>query len=364
MITTIILISSVLLVVYIVMLRTFMLGWLVKNGRSDSILHTNLPPVCVVVACKDEAENLSNLLTSLLAQSHKPQEIIIVNDHSVDGTDAILRNFSAEYPHIKVLNAIGHGKKAALAQAVSVASADIVMCTDADCVVPTGWTDVVARAYVSQNFDLLILPVLMRSEDGNATIFEELQTLEFSTLIASGAAMAYCGHAIMCNGANLAFRREAWMACRGELHNEQVSGDDVFMLHAMKRRNYVIDCLMHEEVLVRTNPSKTLREFIKQRQRWASKAGAYRDKDTILVALNVFAINAWILLLAVCGFFVSEAWVALLIVFLVKWCVDLLFLYQTSSFFKYRNLFFNSFLLSLLYPVYMLVSLLGFKNVR
>jgi hypothetical protein len=78
---------------------------------------------------------------------------------------------------------------------------------------------------------LIIAPVELKS---NLKIFQQLQKLEFASLVASGAGAAAFGKPILCNGANLAFPKKIYSIHVNDLHNELLSGDDMFLLESVK----------------------------------------------------------------------------------------------------------------------------------
>ena len=51
-------------------------------------------------------------------------------------------------------------------------------------------------------------------------IVNQFQSLEFSGLMASGAGAAVAGHPFLCNGANLAYRKNAFQQVKGFDGNE------------------------------------------------------------------------------------------------------------------------------------------------
>ena len=66
-------------------------------------------------------------------------------------------------------------------------------------------------------------------------IFQQLQSLEFLSLIGSGAAAIARGKSIFCNGANLAYRKSIFLELNA-FDNNTVSGDDVFLMHHIKQK--------------------------------------------------------------------------------------------------------------------------------
>ena len=136
--------------------------------------------------------------------------------------------------------------------------------------------------------------------------FNAFQSVEFLGLVASGAGAALAGHPFICNGANLAYRKEAFHAVGGFKGNEQfISGDDVFLLHKIKRSygRKAIVFNKDEKAIVRTYPAKGLKRFLSQRVRWASKSKAYRDLLSLAAAITVFSYSFTAILSFLAGFF-------------------------------------------------------------
>jgi len=346
------------------MVLVFIVGWRrvplfepVKNVN----LHSGLS-ISVVIACKDEETNLPKLLSCLQIQSYQHFELILVNDHSTDATRSVMEAARALFLNIKVIDAELSGKKNALKEGIMAASGSLIVTTDADCVSGPNWLKVICIFQQSQPADLIICPVQLTDIK---SLFAGLQALEFKTLIASGAGATGAGMPILCNGANLAFTKEAWIQSRLELVDEHMSGDDIFLLQSIKKRGGVIRFLKSESALVFTEPAKTLATFFKQRKRWASKSPAYTDIQLIFTACIVFAISLWMLVLVFLSLFYPSLLVVFFYIFGVKFIADIIFLYFIRSFFKEEQLWFHSFLLSIIYPFYIVsvaISALAFKN--
>lgn len=351
-----VLIVSAIFLSYAVLLFFLTRGWKrLPNENPTLKTDSPTPQITIVAACHNEAENLPAFLQSITNQTLNATEIILVNDHSDDETEKILSDFASLHPKAKYYNSSQRGKKAALALAIGAAQSEIILCSDADCILPPTWVETVAAAYQQQPFDMLILPVTI----AGCTPFAHLQTLEFATLIASGGAMAAYRKPIMCNGANLAFSRQHWLESMPHLHSELVSGDDMFMMHSFKKQHLHIYFLKLDKALAQTQASPNLKAFLRQRGRWTSKAGKYTDADTILVALLILLINICLLVLPIMAIF--SAWIApiWLAVFGGKWLLDGIFLSSIRNFFGLRHLFVYSLALSVVYPFYVLASIIG-----
>ena len=62
------------------------------------------PFISVVVAAKDEADNIGSCLRSVLAQDYPAFEVIVSNDRSEDDTRAIVERIAAEDPRVQLIN--------------------------------------------------------------------------------------------------------------------------------------------------------------------------------------------------------------------------------------------------------------------
>ena len=134
--------------------------------------------------------------------------------------------------------------------------------------------------------DMIICPVRIESVPG---FFGRFQELEFISLQGITAGSACSGNATMCNGANLAFTSEVYLNHSDNLHDEINSGDDIFLLHSLKKGNRSkILWLESPDALITTESSPTFRSFMKQRSRWISKGKAYSDSYTIILGIVTF----------------------------------------------------------------------------
>jgi cellulose synthase/poly-beta-1,6-N-acetylglucosamine synthase-like glycosyltransferase len=86
------------------------------------------PKISVLIAAWREANNIGAKLESLGQQTFVPDEIILVCDGSDDGTSVIARE---KFPHVQVIEKERAGKPAALNLALTKASGDVIVFTDA-----------------------------------------------------------------------------------------------------------------------------------------------------------------------------------------------------------------------------------------
>ena len=286
--------------------------WLILVIRRDEIqLSTNIQTrVTVVVAVRNEEKTIANLLKELAEQVYPDDllEIIIVNDNSTDRTPVIVSEFISRHRqhsslNIRLIYNIHSGKKSALRYGASKAMGDLILTTDADCRPGHQWVSAHALFYASTGADMVLAPVFQVTGRGFTSLFG---AFEFSALQGVTEATARAGFPVMCNGANMGIRREIYLSHSGDLHDDLPSGDDVFLLHAVKRAGGRIRYLPGVEAAVETASAVSAAALLSQRARWASKAGRYRDPAIITLAAATAACNVAVAAAAVTALFSPE----------------------------------------------------------
>ena len=275
----------------------------------------NLPSVSVVVAARNEENHIGKLLAGLTEQDYPPDllEIIIVNDNSTDRTPIIVSEFIEKQKHhsaplIRLIYNPFTGKKRALRYAIGKAGGDVILVTDADCITGRGWIRSHAALYGDSQADMVVAEVIQRPARGFVLLFG---VLEFSALQSVTEAAVVAGHPVMCNGANMSFRRESYLKHAEELHEALPSGDDTFLLHAVVRGGGRVMYAAGSAAAVETAPAVTAAALLRQRARWASKAFFYTDAPTLLLAAATAACNAAVTAAAVASV-ISAAYIPVL----------------------------------------------------
>ncbi len=344
-----IVISVVIILLYLFLITIFIFGWkrvftFVPKGNENL---TKL--ISIVVPCRNEEANIRRFISAIAQQSYQHFELILVNDHSTDRTRNYIKTAQATLPNIVLVDALGYGKKNALKEGILQASSDFIATTDADCTPSYHWLETLVCYQDKYPTDLIILPVKLSY---SFNLFSYLQALEFSTLVASGAAAAGAGMPILCNAANMAFTKKTWLKSRDDLHEDEVSGDDIFLLQSVKKRGGKIRFLKSESAFVTAQSAANLQEFIHQRRRWAAKSPSYTDWHIIFTAILILAVSVWELVLLSLSF---TSWLPLILfgaLFVVKYLADNLFLMRIRKFFQFEKVWLYSILLSAIYPFY------------
>jgi poly-beta-1,6-N-acetyl-D-glucosamine synthase len=313
----------------------------------------------IIIACRNEEVNLASLLKDLSEQDYPEDnyEVLIIDDNSSDRTYDTARQFK-EIKNLKVLHNGGSGKKQAIRTGISSSSGNLIITTDADCRMGQGWLRKIVSFYEKTHPEMIICPVIF--EEGRGFL-NKLQELEFLSLQGITAGTALSGNPVMCNGANLAFTRRAYESSSGNLHDELVSGDDVFLMFSIKRKpGTSILWLESEEAIVTTRSSVTTGAFLQQRARWISKTGKYNDINTSVLAIVTFVTILLQLFLLIAGIFNPVLLLVFAAVFILKSIPDYLILHNRAEQYKKKSLL--GFFLpgQLLYPFYVISVLFYF----
>jgi biofilm PGA synthesis N-glycosyltransferase PgaC len=274
---------------YGLFLALLMAGWRrkPKDGEVASTVH---PFISVVVAVRNEAANIDQLLQDLLAQNYPYFEIIIVDDHSFDETASIINSLNT--PLVKLIANDGTGKKAAITTGVNSAIGEIIATTDGDCRVPPNWLKSINDHFSNKEICMVIGAVKIHDSE---KLFLQMQQIEFASLIGTSAATLQLGMPSMCNGANLAFRKNVFVEVNGYADNLHIaSGDDEFLMRKVLKRypqrvTYNFDCL------VSTVAQPSISDFFQQRLRWAGKWRYNSSTSVRILAILILVTQLFVL---------------------------------------------------------------------
>ena len=341
---------------YLVCIFAFTYGLYSLKERFFTFNKKNDLKVSVLIAARNEENNIERLLKSLYNQTFEKDlfEVIIIDDHSKDNTLLIIENFVKENNDIdlKIFNAEKEGKKFAISQALHLAHNDLVIVTDADCVLKTTWIESIVNFYKEKKCKMILAPVLLSPAE---TFFEKIQVLEHLSLIGSTAGSANIGFPVMCNGANMAYEREAALEVEKFRKDFNIpSGDDMFLMEQFVK-NYghqSVKFLLSKSAIVETKTCKTVSEFFRQRRRWVSKTKAYTNWKILATAFTVLFFNLSIVSLFVSAFFIPALWSLYFLITLLKFFIDFPLLKNITSFMNQSSLLKWTLPLEFIYPFY------------
>jgi poly-beta-1,6-N-acetyl-D-glucosamine synthase len=341
-----------------VLLYFILICWLsgyLKNTRpATSQIESDLK-VSVILSCRNEEKNLPAILKEISLQDYNPElfELIIVDDNSEDKTFEIASGYK-DIRNLVVLRNPGQGKKFAIAFAVSNSTGELIITTDADCRSGRRWISSHVSHYLANHSDMIIGPVRLTEKQGFIGRFQELEFLSLQGITKS---TVLAGKPVMCNGANLSFKKEPYLRHSVNLHPDLSSGDDVFLLHSLKKESdSLITWLDDPAGVVTTGQSEGWLSFLRQRARWTSKVSSYNDLFSITLASLSLATAASLFCSIIGGFFSVGLLYLYLILLLVKSVPDYLILRKITKHYNREDLLKWFLPSAIIYPFYVIVT--------
>lgn len=251
--------------------------------------------VSVIICARNESENLTENLPYILRQDYPLFEVIVINDGSLDNTDAVLQRFKASFDNLVVINVTdgGKGKKRLLQSAASSARFERILLTDADCK-PAGnqWLRLMtgplsgAKQIVAGYGGYASSPGFLN----RFTRWETVHTwLQFSSWGRGGLPYMAVGRNLACTKSCLqtVMAHPTW--------NTIPSGDDDLLVSiAATKENYVVQD--DPASFTFTQAKKTWHEWHEQKKRHMSTGKFYKELPKLV--LGVYALShaaGWLL---------------------------------------------------------------------
>lgn len=346
-----------LLMAYLGVIGIITYGWYQLSQATIMPLTTNDVTVSVVIAVRNESDNIERLLEQLANQNYNKEmfNIIVVDDHSDDNTVKLVQDLITKIDlKINLVGASGEGKKNAIREGILNSSADFIVTTDGDCEVTSNWLSSIISYYSMEGCKVICGPVVYSN---NKSLFQKFITLDFASLVASGAGSIGAGLPLMGNGANLAFEREIYGRFNDD-SGKYASGDDVFLIHHVTKKygSKAIGFLKNEDAIVTTPPPSGINSFLKQRARWASKAKGYYLIWPMLVSIIVFLFNMVLFLMLAGSIFFNWLLPIYFLIIITKFLIDIPLVQGYLSFCRIRKVAPWFFLMEFIYPIYIVVA--------
>jgi cellulose synthase/poly-beta-1,6-N-acetylglucosamine synthase-like glycosyltransferase len=322
---------------YALVMLYLIVGW--ARLKRPSFRHIEFKTkVTILIAARDEEAGIALTINDLLAQDYPKHltEIIIVDDHSTDRTAEIISSYASQgvkLLQLKEDKPLNSYKKKAISMAIDISTGEFMVATDADCRMGPKWLSSIVHYYESNDLVMISSPVSYFEE---RSFFERLQTLEFSYLVAVGGAYIGNNYASTCNGANFAYRKDVFYEVGGFKGIDDIaSGDDELLLQKVAQKYQKrIGFLKMRQAIVYTHAKHTVKEFLSQRQRWASKSTKYKDKRIVAFAVGIWCFNVLSLINAGLSFFGVAFFKLFLLQFIIKIIFEIAFLLPVNIFFR------------------------------
>ena len=257
--------------------------------------------VSVIATVLNEAESIGILLDSLLAQARQPDEVVIVDGGSSDGTLSRLEHYAegAIVP-VRVLSRPGCNISQGRNAAIEAAGGPIIAVTDAGVRLENDWLEQLVAPLEGQDPPDVVTGFF--ASDPRSTFELVLGAVTLPRLEEIDADTFYP------SSRSVAFRRDAWEAVKG--YPEWLDYcEDLLFDFALRDAGYTF--AFAPRAMVHFRPRSTLRAFFKQYYRYArgdGKADFWRCRHLIrystylaigplLLVLSLTHHPAWLLAL-------------------------------------------------------------------
>ena len=228
--------------------------------------------VSVIATLYNEAGTVEGLIDSLLAQTRPPDEIVVVDAGSTDGTRQILQRYADEGAPLRVLVRQGN-RSVGRNIAIAAAGGEIVAAIDGGCVAEPNWLEELIRPFDSQ------------AEWVAGFYRPEGETLRSTSI---GLVMVYVreevGPGFMPSARSMAFLKPVAEAVGGFPEDLEFAEDTMFdqlLLDAGHTPALAIDAV------VRWRPPRTFRELAFTMFRWGKGDGLAGLRGSIYKRLAV-----------------------------------------------------------------------------
>lgn len=349
-------ITIVILVLYLVLIGSFAIGFdkVVPIPLEDIPAKTDFS---IVIPFRNESENLSDLLNSILELNYASGkfEILFIDDDSEDESVKIIQSklnkTKLDFTILTNDENSSSPKKDAITKAISQSKYEWIVTTDADCKLPKYWLDAFDSFIQKNKTKFIVAPVTYCNTN---SFLKRFQLLDFLSLQGVGIGSFGLKKPILCNGANLAYSKTLFQNLEGYNGNSHISsGDDIFLLEkAIQKFPKHVHYLKNEHVIVQTLAQPNFKSLTSQRVRWAAKTSSYNSLFAKLTGIIVFLMNGFLMcapLLMLANFITLRV---LIYTFFIKFCIDFLLLFKTVRFFNQESYLSSFFSSSLIYPFF------------
>ena len=319
--------------------------------------NNKLEPVSVIIAARNEFDNLQKNLLTILEQDYPDFEVVVVNDCSWDGSQAWLEEIQKSQPRLKISQIIEQekyptGKKFAVTMGIKAAKYDLLLFTDADCEPASDQWIRNMQSRFTPGKDIVLGFSPYRKTKGFLNQFIRFETLITAQFYFS---MALRNNPFMGVGRNLAYRKDLFFKHKGfASHQHIMSGDDdLFINQAATTTNVAIE--IDSASFVNTDAKTTFDSWSNQKSRHMTTGKYYKTEHKRVLGTYYSAIILYYTFVATNLIVNIYTWPIVVGIFAVKYISQSVVFYFSGKKLKYQSLVFNLLVLDIVYLLYMII---------
>lgn len=288
---------------------------------------TDLPPLSVIIAARNEADNIYENLPYILSQDYPEFEVVVVVNQSVDESKHILEAYQQQYKNLRftIVEKNKHlrpGKKLSLSLGIKSAKYEHLVMTDADCKPASKhWLKEIGSTF-SEKKKIVLGYGPYAGEKGflNRVVRYDTAWIAINYMSFALAKMPYMGV-----GRNLAYTKSTYEKANGfKSHYALPSGDDdLFIQEAAKKNNYTI--ALATDSFMYSPAEKTWASWYRQKSRHYTTSPKYQVIKKAL--LGIYPITLLMMYFSFITLLFNEdfRWLTLIIfgvIFALKWWIQ------------------------------------------
>jgi glycosyltransferase involved in cell wall biosynthesis len=249
--------------------------------------HQNWMPISVIIAARNESDNLYENLPAILSQDYPAYEVIVVNNQSIDDSGWILTAYAQQFPNLRIVELsknkhLRPGKKLPITLAIKAAKYEHFVLTDADCKpMNDQWIKQMASQYTSSKQIVIGYAPFLK----NKGFLNRLIRFDTAWIGVNYFSMALAKLPYMGVGRNLAYTKSVFHSVNGfKSHYSVTTGDDVlFIQEAAKKSNYSIQ--LNPDSFCYSQAPTTWTRWMTQKTRHYATSGKYRFIKKLLLGI-------------------------------------------------------------------------------
>lgn len=289
-------------------------------------LSTEQKPVSIIIAARNESQNLLSHIPFLMEQDYPEFEVIIINHQSMDDSQYILEAYSRQYPNLKIIKVerskhLKYGKKLPLTIGIKGAKYETLLLTDADCQ-PTSdqWIKSMSH-YFTEKKQIVMGYGPYTKEKG---LLNKVIRFDTAWIAMNYFSFAKSGMPYMGIGRNLGYTKSAFNAVDGfKSHYSLSSGDDdLFIQDAAKKKNYTIN--IEPESFCYSKGSSSWKGWFRQKSRHYTTSEKYGVIKKLMLGIYPLTMLIMTTSFVILMFDSNFRWLSLIIyslILIIKWIV-------------------------------------------